>query len=58
MNGIAIVESGTNGGNGNWSKVLIFRSRTYFAAVDEAKSWMGSAEHRDVEEMIASIRVP
>jgi hypothetical protein len=56
--GLAIVESGTKAGNSNSQRVLIFQGRTYFATVDEAKFWMASAEHRDVEEMIASIRVP
>ena len=56
--GLAIVKSGTKVGTGDPTRVLIFGGRTYFPAVDEAKSWMGSAEHRDVEKMIASIRVP
>lgn len=55
--GIAVVHSGVKGANGDTSRVIIFSSQRYFATVEEAKAWMASPEHAQVEKMIASIHV-
>ncbi|MET1154187.1 hypothetical protein, partial [Arthrobacter sp.] len=55
--GMAVVNSAVAGGNGSKTRVVMFTSSKFFATVDEAKAWVGSAEHAQVEKMIASIRV-
>lgn len=57
LGGIAVVHAGVPGPLGDTSRVIIFSSQKYFASVDEAKAWMASSEHAQVEKMIASIHV-
>lgn len=57
MNGLAVVKPSAKGSKDDLTRVLLFNSRAYFQTVEEARTWMQSAEHREVEKMIASIRV-
>jgi hypothetical protein len=55
--GVAVVNSPVTGSNGSNTRAVIFANFRYFPTVDEAKAWMVSAEHAQVEKMIATIRV-
>ena len=54
--GINVVDAGVKGANGGETRVVIFEGHKFFPSVAEAKAWMASAEHLQVEKMMASIR--
>ena len=57
LDGVQVFDSGVTGANGDTKRVAIFGSRKYFSTVAEAKAWLASPEHIQVEKMLASFRV-